>query len=282
MTFPTVYARLTPTNGESGEKYSVSVSGVTAIVEGQKTWSTGTLSFAITPSTGGNATITFKNDSTGDVIGTRSLKVIAAPKPYYMGTHNLVVPPGKTIVVDMYPSGGGGGSSAWTPVYDNIGGSDGGDMSLSQGTNKIIAGGGKGGTGGAWGNGSSFSNGLPGVGGVNNISANNGFFTILSNQNGRSAVTGSRYLAQPIAKGYINEFGLMNNGGMGGNGVGDERWSYGGSGGSGGRLKASYTNNTTSNVTLSLVVGNSGVKSAYGSNKGTDALSRAHALVTIN
>ena len=75
MNYPTVYARITPTNGVSGDKYSVSVTGVTATVDTQKTWSSGSLIFAITPSALGTMVVTFKNDTTGTVIGTKSIVV---------------------------------------------------------------------------------------------------------------------------------------------------------------------------------------------------------------
>lgn len=75
MNYPTVYARITPTNGVSGDKYSVSVTGVTATVDTQKTWSSGSLNFAITPSALGTMVVTFKNDTTGTIIGTKSIEV---------------------------------------------------------------------------------------------------------------------------------------------------------------------------------------------------------------
>jgi hypothetical protein len=40
MTSP-VYARITPTNGVSGDKFSVTVTGITATVAAQKTWTSG-------------------------------------------------------------------------------------------------------------------------------------------------------------------------------------------------------------------------------------------------
>ena len=77
MNYPTVYARITPTNGVSGDKYSVSVTGVTATVDTQKTWSSGSLIFAITPSALGTMVVTFKNDTLGITIGTKSIPVVS-------------------------------------------------------------------------------------------------------------------------------------------------------------------------------------------------------------
>ena len=71
MTSP-VYARITPTNGVSGDKFSVTVTGITATVAAQKTWTSGSLNFAIIPKSSGTATVTFKNDTKNVTIGTRT------------------------------------------------------------------------------------------------------------------------------------------------------------------------------------------------------------------
>lgn len=71
MTSP-VYARITPTNGVSGDKFSVTVTGITATVDAQKTWTSGSLNFAIIPESSGTATVTFKNDTKNVTIGTRT------------------------------------------------------------------------------------------------------------------------------------------------------------------------------------------------------------------
>ena len=75
MAYKTIYARITPINGVSGEKYSVTVSGITAIVDGQKTWSGGAMNFAITPTSAGTMTVTFKNDTLNQIIGTRTVMI---------------------------------------------------------------------------------------------------------------------------------------------------------------------------------------------------------------
>ena len=71
MTSP-VYARITPTNGVSGDKFSVTVTGITATVAAQKTWTSGSLNFAIIPKSSGTATVTFKNDTKNVTISTRT------------------------------------------------------------------------------------------------------------------------------------------------------------------------------------------------------------------
>lgn len=75
MIYDTFYAKLVPNGAVTGTKYSVSISGVTAIVDGQKTYTGADMYFAITPKSSGNATVTFRNDTTGDVIGTRPILI---------------------------------------------------------------------------------------------------------------------------------------------------------------------------------------------------------------
>ena len=75
MIYDTFYAKLVPNGAVTGTKYSVSISGVTAIVDGQKTYTGADMYYAITPKSSGNATVTFRNDTTGDVIGTRPILI---------------------------------------------------------------------------------------------------------------------------------------------------------------------------------------------------------------
>ena len=75
MLYSTFYARLVPNGAATGTKFSVSVSGISAVVEATKTWSSGALLFSIKPKSSGQATVTFKNDTTGDIIGTKTIMV---------------------------------------------------------------------------------------------------------------------------------------------------------------------------------------------------------------
>lgn len=72
----TFYARITPTNGVSGDVFGVTVSGVSATVEANKTWTSGELAFAITPSGWGNMVITFKNITLNTIIGTKTVSIV--------------------------------------------------------------------------------------------------------------------------------------------------------------------------------------------------------------
>lgn len=75
MIYNTFYAKLTPNGVVAGIKYSISVVGITAVIDGQKTYDSTPMYFAITPKSSGRATITFKNDTTGEVLGTRQMLV---------------------------------------------------------------------------------------------------------------------------------------------------------------------------------------------------------------
>ncbi|MDV4263304.1 hypothetical protein ACG9XY_12315 [Acinetobacter seifertii] len=187
---------------------------------------------------------------------------------YFEGTHNLTVRPKEIITVDMFGAGGGGGGSCYSPSR-NPTATNGGDVVLTYGSNSITAGGGKGGTGGVWGNGSSFYSGEGGKGGTNNINADSSF-TVLVNQAGNTAVIVDRYQEQLGAVGLDSSIGIINGGGNGAWGIGDENWSYGGGGGSGGRVKVQFTNNTSDIVTLTLVIGARGLGWIESGNHGSD------------
>lgn len=80
MLYSTFYARLVPNGGTSGTKYGVSVSGITAVVDADKTWTSGPMLFAIKPKSSGLATVTFHNITTGDVLGTKDILVRSTTK----------------------------------------------------------------------------------------------------------------------------------------------------------------------------------------------------------
>lgn len=384
MLYSTFYARLVPNGGTPGTTYGVSVSGITAVVDADKTWTTGPLLFAIKPKCSGLATVTFKNVTTGEVLGTKDILVRSTtkakptykltasatsineggtvtftldtsdvapntnigykitgvtvadisltsltgsfkigadgistlpitikndtftdgdktlkleltidstifkevavidtskddPVAYYEGTYNFIVNPGQTYIIDMYPSGGGGGSSGYEPITYDDDGTNGGNIELSMGASIVVAGGGKGGTGGGWSNGSAYANGNLGAAGVTDISNNNGTFTILANNAGRQGISGDRWVAPTKATGYTSVLGLSNHGGVGATGIGDEMLAFGGSGGSGSNLKVQYTNTGGAVVGLKLVVGKQG-KGNTAQNAGGDA-SIGHAVV---
>lgn len=75
MIYSTFYARLVPNRALAGTKYSIAVTGVTAVIDGQKTYGSAAMYFAIKPKSSGMATVTFKNDTTGDIIGTKTIMV---------------------------------------------------------------------------------------------------------------------------------------------------------------------------------------------------------------
>lgn len=187
---------------------------------------------------------------------------------YYEGTHTIDVQPNQVITLDMYAAGAGGGGSVYSPSASPSG-SDGGNIVLSYLANTLTVGGGKKGTGGVWGNGSSYSNGTAGLGGLNTIVADSNF-EIQLNQKGNDAVIGSRWETQKGGAAIQSSIGAVNGGGAGATGIGDERWSFGGGGGSGARLQVEFTNTTEELITLNLVVGAKGQGWKNGGNSGQD------------
>lgn len=187
---------------------------------------------------------------------------------YYEGTHAIEVQPNQTITLDMYGAGGGGGGSVYSPGY-NAHGTNGGNITLMYLANTLTAGGGQRGLGGEWANGSAYRDGTAGLGGTNTITADSSF-EIQINQKGNDAVIGSRWETQKGGAAINSSIGAVNGGGNGATGIGDERWAYGGGGGSGGRLKVKYTNTTEEVVTFNLTVGAKGQGWKNGGNSGTD------------
>lgn len=231
---------------------------LTAVAD-QKTEGNETLKFALT----------YIPNKAVNVLIMDTSKYPEGLQTYYEGSHVIEVQPNQVITLDMYGAGGGGGGSVYTPAYTSPDGTDGGNVVLSYLANTLTAGGGKKGTGGAWGNGSSFSNGSAGLGGTNTVTADSSF-EIQTNQKGNDAAIGSRWETQKGGAAIASSIGAVNGGGNGATGIGDERWSYGGGGGSGGRLKVKYTNTTEEVITFDLTVGAKGQGWKNGGNSGTD------------
>lgn len=187
---------------------------------------------------------------------------------YYEGTHAIEVQPNQVITLDMYGTGAGGSGSVYSPSASPDG-SDGGNVVLTYLANTLTVGGGRKGTGGIWSNGSSYSNGTAGLGGTNKITADSSF-EIQINQKGNDAIIGSRWETQKGGTAIASSISAVNGGGNGATGIGDERWSFGGGGGSGGRLKAKFTNTTEEVITLNLIVGAKGQGWKNGGNSGQD------------
>jgi hypothetical protein len=230
---------------------------LTAVAD-QKTEGNETLKFALT----------YIPNKAVNVLVMDTSKYPEGLQTYYEGSHTIDIQPNQTIILDMYGAGAGGGGSVYSPA-SSPDGVDGGNIVLNYLANTLTAGGGKKGTGGVWGNGSSFSNGSAGLGGTNAVTADSSF-EIQINQRGNDAVIGSRYSTQAGGAAIASSIGAVNGGGNGATGIGDERWSYGGGGGSGGRLKVKYTNTTEEVVTFNLIVGAKGQGWKNGGNSGTD------------
>ena len=175
----------------------------------------------------------------------------------YEGTHEISILPNQTIKFHLHGAMGGGGGS----VYSG-GGSpnaqNGGEVSCQIGASILTASGGKAGTGGVWGNGSSYHNGEPGKGGIPIVNDPDSIFELIEETSGIDAKTYSRWETQKGAEALSSIIGQMNAGGNGAIGIGDERWSYGGAGGSGARIRAIFTNNTDETIVATINVGKFG------------------------
>lgn len=199
---------------------------------------------------------------------------------YKTGQYEFVIEPNQGITFDMFAGGGGGGGSRYSTQWGlNVDGQHGGSITLTLDESVITVGGGRGGTGGVWGNGSSYSNGQAGAGGSNQIDNQNSL-EIMINQRGRDGVSNqNRWAIQRGADVLAGAMEGSNFGGDGGVGVGDERWSYGGAGGSGGHVKAKFINTTNTPITATLVIGATGLGAKNG-NHGSDG-GFAYATVSI-
>ncbi len=219
------------------------------------------------------------SDLSATVVVIDSGETVAPTHTYYTGTHQITVEPNQIATFDLFAGGGGGGGSRWTTFRENNDGQDGANVVLTLDNANLTAGGGRKGTEGWWGNGSHYGNGSAGAGGNNNIVDENSLFEILVNQRGTDGKTYNRYETQRGAEVVAEAMAGSNAGGNGGNGVGDERWSYGGAGGSGGRIKARYTNHGESVVTIQLQIGQT-AKGGQHQSKGGDG-GFAYATVSV-
>ena len=230
---------------------------LTAVAD-QKTEGNETLKFALT----------YISNKAVSVLVVDTSKYPEGLQTYYEGSHTIEVQPNQVITLDMYGAGAGGAGSVYSPSASPDG-SDGGNIVLTYLANTLTVGGGKKGIGGVWGNGSSFSNGTAGLGGTNTITADSSF-DIQINQKGNDAVIGSRWETQKGGTAIASSIGAVNGGGNGATGIGDERWSYGGGGGSGGRMNVKFTNTTEEVITFNLTVGAKGQGWKNGGNSGQD------------
>ncbi|MEJ7938255.1 hypothetical protein WKH77_10720 [Acinetobacter baumannii] len=176
------------------------------------------------------------------------------------GDYTIGIPANSTKEIIIVGAGGAGGGSRWsTDSSGNANGTDGTDTYLTvNGLAFAIASGGKHGTEGVWGNGSSFDNGVGGAGGeaITQAIANVVIIDSVSGLNGlgeHEAHHGGATVSPILAYGA---------GGDGGDGIGDEGWSFGGGGGSGAYIKVRYQNTTTEPIYLGLTIGAGGLKAA--------------------
>lgn len=204
--------------------------------------------------------------------------IVPALTYLFEGQHTVTIEPGEVAIFDMYGAGGGGGGGSIS-THDSSttrpDGTNGGTVALTYQDKTFVAGGGGKGLGGVWikqpskvGSGRAMFNGEGGLGGQN-LLATDAKFDVIYNKNGEDAIIGSRWDTQLGASGYIYKLSTSR-GGNGAMGVGDERWAYGGGGGSGGNLKLRCVNNETTPITVQINVGTHGKGWSGATNKGDD------------
>jgi len=176
---------------------------------------------------------------------------------YYEGIHEIEILPNQTVQFHLHGAMGGGGGSVYSPGW-GANGEKGGDVSCTIDLSILVAGGGNGGTGGEWANGSAYINGWPGTGGIPLVTDVANIFEEIEKTTGIDAITYNRWGAQKGAEALPSIIGQMPGGGDGAPGIGDERWSYGGAGASGARVRATFTNISSQRVTAKIVVGKFG------------------------
>lgn len=254
------WVRILPYDLTIGQTINVTTSGASVQNLGTQTYEGFPMYFPFTPNATGTYTVGSKVTQTGSQGAPCIVTSVPPIYEYTTGNHTINVPAGRSITVLMVAPGGSGGGAIHNYSSSNYWASNlgfnGGNATLSYLTNKLIAGGGGGGIGANWGNGSSYSNGQGGLGGVNDVTAK-GVFTVTENKPGVKPPIGSRWSRQVGGASQASDAPATMNGagGLGANGVGDEQWSYGGGGGSGGVIRATFKNTTANPVNLSLVIG---------------------------
>lgn len=189
------------------------------------------------------------------VIQHKNPNSVSIDGDYPTGIYSFILQPSESKLFTLIGAGGGGGSSIKSSesIYPLADGRAGEDVILKvNGQTIAIVHGGGGGSQGIWGNGSAFSNGNTGeLGDIEIIGVFDSTNVTLgkSDQASRENHKGGE---------SVSPIGMFGKGGDGANGIGDEGWSYGGGGASGSVLVAKYTNNSTSNQTITLIIGKGG------------------------
>lgn len=194
-------------------------------------------------------------------------------KVYYEGTYKIKIKPGQTLIVELFGAGGGGGGSVYTGGNTVCPGTKGGNASLSYGGKLIQATGGNPGNGGWWGNGSHMSEGWGGAASDNivNISSADELSAGIELNVLGSAGRVNTWSPQVRTAGRVVEgLDITNYGGAGAWGIGDESRSGGGSGASGGFIRAKLKNTSNVDIELDLVVGTNGKGWSQYGNRGED------------
>ncbi|MBN6515568.1 hypothetical protein [Acinetobacter pittii] len=202
---------------------------------------------------------------------------------YPVGIYSFVLQPNESKTFTLIGSGGGGGASIKSSesAYPLADGQNGQNVELKVNGNLIaVVHGGGGGKQGVWGNGSSYTDGVAGELGAIDII---GVFESTTITEGN---VGNATIPNHAGGASVSPIGIFGQGGKGANGIGDDGHSFGGGGASGSVLVAKYKNKSSSNQTITLIVGsggNGGAKGWSGSditgNKGSDGYARVSSAV---
>lgn len=174
---------------------------------------------------------------------------------YPVGVYSFVLQPNESKIFTLIGSGGGGGSSIrpGDSEYPRAHGQSGEDVLLKlNGVTVAAVHGGGGGTQGSWWNGSALTDGSGGVTGTVDII---GAFKSTNIINGKD---GNATREDRSGGASVSPIGTFGQGGAGAIGTGDNGYAFGGGGASGSVLVAHYTNNSSGNQTITLIVGRGG------------------------
>ncbi|MDV2440331.1 hypothetical protein QR665_12740 [Acinetobacter gerneri] len=227
----------------------------------------------------GQNRIGYEGQVSFQVVQHKNPNSVSSDGDYAVGSYTFILQPNESKIFTLMAAGGGGGSSRKDDgsSYLLSNGQNGEDIQLKVNGDAIaIVHGGKGGGQGIWKEDATFINGVAGAGGTVEII---GVFQSKTISEGKSGGATIDNVSGGTSVSSIGSFGA---GGKGNKGVyTDNGDGLGAGGGSGAVLVAQYMNRTSSNQTITLVVGkggSGGTKGGFDSDvegvKGSDGFAR--------
>lgn len=246
-----------------GDQVRVTVGGAENITIDTFTYDGFVKYITFVPAKVGTYNFTATKVGTSVVSETFSLSSTTPVLEFGPGTHQVVIPPYRSVEINLVGGGGGGGGAVnnRSPVWDvQALGGDGEDTSLNVAGSYVLAGGGTGGTDGHWLNLSGYIDGLPGYGGDIEI-PQQGQLEVSTSLEGNDAELVSPDQRQPGGATLMSTAPTATNGqgGQGAWGLGKYLYGFGAGGGSGARIDVVYRNYSDKPVTANIVVGAGGI-----------------------